>query len=246
MNFGRKTGLNKGHNSLRKLGLIGGLSWVSTATYLEQINRFVQRRATRRTTAPLLIESLDFADAFDLREGADWTRYGDELAKSASRLEQAGATALLICANSMHRTYDQIAAAVDIPVIHSADCIGTKMASDGVTNVALIGRRSVMIENFYRQRLVSHGVDLMAPDMGNVELVDRIISEELMVGKTSRNAERELRTIIAKKAQAGAKAIVLACTELELVVDVDANVLPIYDSARIHCEAAADWILGEG
>ncbi len=230
---------------MRKLGLIGGLSWVSTATYLEQINRVVQRRTTRRTTAPLLIESLDFADAYDLREGSNWDRYGTELANSAKRLEQAGASGVIICANSMHKVYDQVAAAVDIPVIHSADCIGAKMAKDGVTNVALIGRRSVMIENFYRQRLVSHGVDLMAPDIDNVELVDRIISDELMVGKTSRNAERELRTIIAKKAQAGARAIVLACTELELVVDVDANVLPIYDSARIHCEAAADWILGE-
>lgn len=231
---------------MRKLGLIGGLSWVSTATYLEQINRVVQRRTTRRNTAPLLIESLDFADAYDLREGANWDRYGAELVSSAQRLEQAGASSLIICANSMHRVYDQIASAIDIPVIHSADCIGAKMARDGVTNVALIGRRSVMIENFYRKRLVSHGVDLMAPDMDNVELVDRIISEELMVGKTSRNAERELRTIITRKAQAGARAIVLACTELELVVDVDANVLPIYDSARIHCEAAADWILGEG
>jgi aspartate racemase len=101
-----------------------------------------------------------------------------------------------------------------------------------------------MTESFFRRRLVSHGIDLLPPDMGNVETLDRIIYDELMVGKVTRDAERALKTMITVKEQEGAEAIVLACTELELVVDVDANVLPIYDSTRIHAEKAAEWILG--
>ncbi len=235
----------KGIADLRKLGLIGGMSWVATRVYLEQINRMVQKRTAPRTTVPLLIESLDFSELHGQRDEADWDVVADQLVASAKRLEMAGAENIIICANSMHKVYDEITGAIDIPVIHVADCIGEKMAADGVLDAALIGRKNVMTESFFRQRIVSHGVDLRAPEMENVAQIDRIIYDELMIGKASRDAERALKTIITQKEQAGAKAIVLACTELELVVDIDANVLPIYDSTRIHCAAAADWILAE-
>ncbi|MDN3645911.1 amino acid racemase [Pontixanthobacter aestiaquae] len=230
---------------MRKLGLIGGMSWVSTRTYFEQINRLVQRRTTTRTTAPLLIESLDFASLHALKDDADWDAATQHLVGSAKRMEQAGAEGLVICANSMHKDFAAISDAVDIPILHAGDCIGAKVAEAGKTNVALIGRRNVMTESFFRQRIVAHGVDLMSPDMGNVDLIDRIIYEELMAGKASRDAERLFKTIITQKQQRGATAIILACTELELVVDINANVLPIFDSASIHCEAAVDWIFGE-
>ena len=229
---------------MRKLGMIGGMSWVSTAVYYDCINRSIQKRSAPKASAPLLIESLDFQELYGLREDADWQRAGSVLAESASRLEKAGAEGLIICANSMHRIYDQVADAVDIPILHIADCVGARMHADGCESAALIGTRNVMTESFYRKRLVAHGVDLLPPDMSNVEAIDRIIYEELMVGKVTRAAERTLRTIITRKEQEGARAIVLACTELDLVVDVDANILPIYDSTRIHCDAAAEWILG--
>lgn len=229
---------------MRKIGLIGGMSWVSTHMYYDLINRTVQRRSDLMSSPPILIESLNFAELSGLAEDSDWTRAGELLSDSAKRLESIGATALLIGANSMHKVYDQVAASVDIPILHIADCVGEKMQASSVTSAALIGTRNVMTESFYRQRLIAHGIELSAPDMDNVEIVDKIIYDELMVGKSTRDAEREMRTIITKKQQDGAKAIVLACTELALVVDVDANVLPIFDSTRIHCEAAADWILG--
>lgn len=228
---------------MRKLGIIGGMSWVSTRTYLDQISRMVQRRTTARTTAPIVAESMDFSELHGLREEADWELAANQLIASAKRMEAAGAEQLLICANSMHKDFDRIAGSVDIPILHAADCIGARMARDGFTNAALIGRRNVMMDSFFRQRIVGHGIDLQAPSMANVEQIDRIIYEELMVGKASRDAERALKTIITQKEQSGAKAIVLACTELELVVDVKANVLPIFDSARIHCEAAVEWML---
>lgn len=235
----------QGIESLRKLGLIGGMSWVSTLTYMELINRRVQRRSSPRSTVPLVIETLDFGGLTGLREGQDWEAAGDMLVSAARRLEQAGAGALIICANALHKYYDRVASEVAVPIIHAADCLGERMAKEAVTDAALIGRRNVMTESFFRERLVACGVDLMAPDMANVEVIDQIIYEELMVGKVSRDAERSLKSIITQKEQAGAKAIVLACTELELVVDIDANVLPIFDSTRIHCDAAVDWIMGE-
>ncbi len=230
---------------MRKLGLIGGMSWVSTGMYYDRINRLVQRRAQPMASAPMLIESLDFCQLYGLRQDQDWKRAEEVLTDSAKRLADAGAEGLVIGANSMHKVYDHVAGQVDVPVLHIAEHVGKAMKAAGCTSAALIGTRNVMTESFYRQRLVSNGVDLMPPDMANVEMLDKIIYEQLMVGKVSRDAERALKTIITKKAQEGAGAIVLACTELDLVVDVDANVLPVFDSTRIHCQAAADWILGD-
>lgn len=230
---------------MRKLGLIGGMSWVSTRNYYENINTLMQRRTEPMASAPLLIESLDFRRLYGLRTEEDWSRAADVLGASAQRLEQAGAGALLICANSMHRVFDKVQQQVGIPIIHIAEMVGRRMKADGVTNAALIGTRNVMTESFYRRQLVAHGVDLLPPEMTFVEQVDRIIYDELMLGKATREAERTLKTIITCKEQDGASAIVLACTELDMIVDVDANVLPIYDSTRIHCEAAVDWLLGE-
>lgn len=228
---------------MRKLGIIGGMSWVSTAMYYDLINRNVQKRAAPMASAPLLIESLDFCQLYALVEERDWQRAASVLIDSARRLEGAGAEALIIGANSMHRLYDDIAAHVDIPILHIAEYVGMAIKRAGHRSAALIGTRNVMTESFYRKRLVAHGIDLLPPRMEFVEMLDRIIYDELMVGKVTREAQRTLKTIITNTAQEGAEAIVLACTELDLVVDVDANVLPVFDSTRIHCEAAANWIL---
>ena len=146
----------------------------------------------------------------------------------------------------MHKVYDTVAAAVSVPILHIADCVGERMVADGVTRAALLGTRNVMLDSFYRQKLVSRDIELLPPKMDRVETLDRIIYEELIVGKASRQAERELKTIITNLEQEGAEAIVLGATELEMVVDVDANVLPIYDCTKIHADAAVEWILGSG
>lgn len=230
---------------MRKLGLIGGMSWYSTRTYYEHINRGVQAKAGKRASAPLLIESLDFSDLVRLSSAEDWQRASEVLLDSARRLEAAGATALLIGANSMHKVYDAVAGGVAIPVLHIAECVGARMAHRRVRKAALLGARNVMVESFYRQKLIAHDIELLAPEMRFVDTLDRIIYDELILGKATRQSERELKTIITNLEQDGAQAIVLGCTELEMVVDVDANVLPIFDGTRIHAEAAANWILGE-
>ena len=142
----------------------------------------------------------------------------------------------------MHKVYDQVAEAAAVPLFHIADCVGREMRAAGIKSAALVGTRNVMTESFYRRRLVAHGVDLLPPDLEQVERIDRIIYDELMLGKATREAERTLKTWITLKEQSGAQAIVLACTELSMIVDVDANVLPVFDSAQAHCRAAVDWI----
>ena len=231
--------------NLRKIGLIGGMSWLSTQTYYEHINKQVQARAGGRVSAPMLIESLDFSNMARLSTAEEWKSAGEVLAASAQRLEAAGATAVLIGANSMHKVFETVAGAVKVPVIHIAECVATKMAADGVKKAALIGTRNVMVESFYRQKLIQRDIELLPPEMKFVDTLDRIIYDELLLGKASRQAERELKTILTNLEQDGAEAVVLGCTELDMVVDVDANVLPIYDCTRIHAEAAVDWILGD-
>lgn len=230
---------------MRKLGLIGGMSWVSTRTYYEHINRIVQSRKAKHASAPLLIESLDFTSLWGLTDDKDWDRAAKVLVDSARRLTRAGAGAILIGANSMHKVYDCVAEAVDVPIFHIADCVGEKMKADGVKLAALVGTRNVMTESFYRQRLISHGIKLLPPEMDAVDMLDRIIYDELMNGRATRDAERQMKSLFTNLEKNEAQAIVLACTELEMVVDIDANVLPIYDSTRLHAARGAEWILGE-
>jgi aspartate racemase len=221
------------------------MSWVSTRAYYERINRLIQQARSSRDSAPLLIESLEYGSLYALREESEWDEAAKTLIDSARRLEQAGAGAIVIAANSMHRVYDRIAEAIDIEIIHIADTVGKALADANIEDAVLIGTRPVMTESFFRQRIVKHGVNLIAPEEDDVEMVDSIIYKELMLGKVTRDAERALKTIITRKEQRGADAIVLACTELGLVVDTDANVLPVFDTTDTHCRAAAEWILGE-
>ena len=230
--------------SLRKLGIIGGMSWISTRAYYERINQFVQKRAAPMSSPPLIIESLDYGPISAAKNAGDWNTIAAALVESGRRLEAAGAEGLLIAANAMHKVYDRLTEGVSLPVLHIADSVGKEMQEAQCTSAALLGTRFVMAESFYRQRLVAHGVDLLPPDPADVEMVDGIIYKELMLGRVTRDAERALKTIVTLKEKQGAKAIVLASTELEMVVDTDANVLPVFDSTDIHCRAAADWILG--
>ncbi|RJG56562.1 amino acid racemase [Sphingobium terrigena] len=229
---------------MHKLGLIGGLSWTSTARYYEIINQAVHRARGGQHGAPLLIESLDFATVAACTTDEEWDSAAGVLIEAARRLETAGAGALLICANSMHRVYDRVQGAVNVPILHIAERVGKKMQADGVEKAALIGTRNVMTEKFYRQRLVAHGVSLLPADMELADRIDRIVYDELTVGKISRESERFMKSEMTDIAKQDVQAVVLACTELELIVDVKANVLPIYDCTSIHAKAGVDFILG--
>ncbi len=228
---------------MRKIGLIGGMSWHSTASYYNRINAQIQRQSGGLASAPLLLESLNFASVARSETDEDWVEATTTLSQSAQRLEAAGATAIFIAANSMHKVYDEVAAAITVPVIHIADCVAKKMKADGITKASILGTRHVMTGSWYRQRLVKHGVSLTPPDQQQLSGINRIIYEELMLGKATRDGERLLKTFVTNIAKNDdVEAIVLGCTELEMIVS-DANILPIYNGARIHADAAVNWIL---
>ncbi|MGV3770265.1 MAG: aspartate/glutamate racemase family protein [Sphingobium phenoxybenzoativorans] len=228
---------------MKKIGLIGGLSWTSTARYYEIINQAIHKAKGGFHSAPLLIESLDFAEVARCATQDDWDCASSQLIGAAMRLEAAGAEALLICANSMHKVYERVQDSVKIPILHIAEVVGAKMKADGIRTAALIGTRNVMTEKFYRQRLVAHGVSLLPADMELADRIDRMVYDELVVGKVSRDSERYMKSELTDIAKEDVQAVVLACTELELIVDVKANVLPIYDCTSIHAKAGADFIL---
>ncbi|OAO02620.1 aspartate/glutamate racemase family protein [Parasphingorhabdus sp.] len=230
---------------MRKLGLIGGMSWVSTASYYKRINSTVQKRLGGFSSAHMLIESVNFSEYARLQSDDDWDAAAGLMTRSAKRLENSGATAVLICSNAMHKIYDQVQPEVGIPIIHIADCVGDKMVADGIKSATLLGSRNVMTEGFYRKRLVGKGITLSPPDEERVEEIDRIIYEELMFSIVKRDSERTMKTYITNIAKGDVEAIVLGSTELDLVIDTKANILPIYDSTEIHSNAAVDWILSD-
>ncbi len=230
---------------MRKIGLIGGMSWVSTESYYRRINSEVQRKVGGFTSAHMLIESVNFSDYARLQSDDDWDAAAGLMTRSAKRLAVSGATAILICSNAMHKIYEQVQEEVGVPILHIADCVGDKMVVDGINSAALIGTRNVMTEGFYRKRLVGKGITLSPPDEERVEEIERIIYEELMFHEATRDSERTLKTFITDIAKQEIEAIVLGCTELDLIVNTKSNILPIYDSTEIHADAAVDWILSD-
>lgn len=229
---------------MRKIGLIGGMGWISTETYYRVINEQVGRRVGGLASAPLILESVNFADYARALSVDDWARVSPGIIDTARRLADAGAEGIAMCANSVHRIVDEVAAAVSIPVIHIADGVGKAMVRDGIKSAALIGPRNVVGERWYRQRLVKHNITLSPPDTDQQPEVDRIIYEELIFGKVTRAAERTMKTVITEIDRLGVDAVILAATELSMVIDTKANVLPIYDSAETHALAIVDWMFG--
>lgn len=230
---------------MRKIGLIGGMSWASTELYYRHLNKGVQKRLGTACSAPILLESLNYCELSRLTTPEQWTHAKDVLIASAQRLETAGATALMIAANSMHKLAEDVAAAIAIPLLHIVDETGEKMKADGIKSAAVIGTRNVMTEPWFRQRLVRHGLTLAPYDQARAGAIDDIIYEQLMQGKVIEESRRTMRTFITDIAKQDVQALVLASTELVMLVDPDANVLPVYDTTRIHVAAGVDWILGD-
>ncbi|MCA1748899.1 MAG: aspartate/glutamate racemase family protein [Parasphingopyxis sp.] len=228
---------------MRKLGMIGGMSWASTVLYYEKINRGVRKALGGRHGAPLLVESLDFEPIANAQSAGDWQGLAGLLSDSARRLEAAGAEGLLICSNTMHKLYPQIADAVEVPVLHIGDVTADAMKREGIARAALLGTRFTMSEGFLRDRLRDHGIELAVPDPERMAEIDRIIFEELVIADVRNESKRTLKTFLTNLAKDGNEAVVLGCTELVLLVNPTSNVLPIFDTTTLHAEAAKDWIL---
>lgn len=230
---------------MRKLGIVGGASWNSTALYYDHINRGVAQRLGGLHSARLVIESLDCEDdyaAFHRR--GDWAGGEQVILDAVRRLVAAGAEGVILTSNTMHKHYDAVAAAIPVPVLHIGEAVSAKVAADNRRLVALLGTRTTMTEPHVRQHFEARNIKLAAIEDSWIGEVDRIIYEELAAGLVVRNSQRKLKTLFTELAKKRVEAVVLGCTELVLAVDPRANVLPVYDTTAIHARAAVEWILG--
>ena len=230
---------------MKKLGIIGGTSWASTALYYEQINRGIGQRLGGLHSAILSIESLDLAPLAEMQQAEDWSGVAAMSIEAARRLKASGAEGLLLASNTLHKVAPEIGDVTGLPILHIGDAAADKIAADGRSRVALLGTRFVMAEPFIRERYEARGIQLVGLNPVWRAEVDRIVYEELAAGRVVRESQRKLKTLITELSKQKVQAIVLGCTELVLAVDVRANVLPVYDTTAIHARMAVEWMLAD-
>jgi aspartate racemase len=228
---------------VRTLGLLGGMSWESTLPYYRIVNERVRQRLGGLHSAKLVLHSVDFAEIEALQHAGDWDAAGLILVEAARGLRAAGAEGLVICTNTMHLVASAIEAAVDLPLLHIADATAARIRDAGLSRVALLGTRFTMERDFYRQRIEAAGIEVIVPEAMQRELVHRVIYEELCLGRILDASRDAYRTIIDELVARGAQGVILGCTEIGLLVGEGDAAVPLFDTARIHAEAAADWAL---
>lgn len=232
--------------SMKTIGLLGGMSWESTAEYYRLLNEFTRERLGGLHSARCVLYSVDFAEIEQLQAQGRWDEAGRVLAAAARSLEAAGADLVLLCTNTMHKVADQVQAAVSIPLLHLADATADAVRAQGLQRVGLLGTAFTMEQDFYRGRLAAGGLEVSVPDAGGRSLVHRVIYEELCLGVVREESRTAYREVIAGLVAAGAQGIILGCTEIELLVSAEDSPVPVFPTARIHAAAAVDAALGRG
>jgi aspartate racemase len=228
---------------MRTLGLLGGMSWQSTISYYHLINRIVVDRLGGFHSAKILLLSVDFAEIEVLMSSARWSEAGEVLAKAARTLEAAGAELLVLCTNTLHKVAPQIEERVGIPFLHIVDAAAREVQRAGMRRVGLLATRFTMEQDFYRERLASHGIETVIPVSEDRAIVHRVIFEELVRGRVEQASRREMRRIATTLATEGAEAVVLGCTELAMVLEPGDVHFRLIDTTQIHAREAAEWAL---
>ena len=224
---------------MKCIGLLGGMSWESTVSYYQALNRGVRAQLGGLHSARVLLNSVDFAGIERLQHAGDWPATARLLAAEARKLQDGGADFLLIGTNTMHKVAPEIEAAIDIPLLHIADATAAKLRADGITRVGLLGTRFTMEQDFYKGHLQERfGLAVLVPDEAGRERVHRIIYDELCLGEIRESSRAEYLAIIEGLAAAGAEAVILGCTEIALLVGDARAAVPLYDTTAIHAEAA--------
>lgn len=226
---------------MKTIGLIGGMSWESTIPYYRHINETIKHHLGGLHSAKVVLFSVDFQEIERLQMKGDWDAAGELLSHAAQRLEAAGADFIVICTNTMHKVYSQIASAVSIPLCHIADATAGVIQQQGIQRVGLLGTRFTMEQDFYKGRLSEqHHIQVVVPDEADRELVHQVIYQELCLGKINDESRKAFSQIMQRLVDNGAQGIILGCTEIGLLVsDRDATV-PLYDTAKIHAVQAAE------
>jgi aspartate racemase len=228
---------------MKIMGLVGGMSWRSTIEYYRIINEAIQNRLGGWHSAKILMYSVDFNEIDTIHKTEDGIETDDVLIDAAKRLEKGGADFIIICANTPHRTYEAIQASVKIPILHIADATAQKIKSSKIKKVGLLGTKRTMEENFYRERLENkHGLKVIVPEEKEREFVNKEINN-LCLGKENPQAKQKFIEIINNLVKNGAEGIILGCTEIPLLIQQKDVKVPIFDTTRIHAEAAVEYSL---
>lgn len=224
---------------MQLIGVIGGLSWESSAEYYRIINRLAQQRLGGVHSARTLMYSFDFGEIESLQQSGDWQAAARLMIDAAQRLERGGADFLLICSNTMHRMADDVAAAISIPLLHIADATGTRINEAGIGRVGLLGTAFTMEQDFYKGRLSRRfGLDVIVPKPDDRQTVHDIIYRELVRGEVRSESRARFRAVIDRLVADGAEAVILGCTEIMLLVQPADSPVPLFDTTTIHAEAA--------
>ena len=229
---------------MKTIGLIGGMSWESSAEYYRIVNETVKQRLGGLHSAQNLMYSVDFADIERLQHEARWEEAGQAMAEAAQRLERGGADFIVLCTNTMHKLASYIEAAVSIPLLHIADPTAQKIQEAGITRIGLLATAYTMEQDFYRGRLTDkYGLDVLTPDADERAIVHRIIYEELVLGIVKDESREAYKRIIDHLIERGAQGIILGCTEIMLLISPEDCPVPSFDTTTLHAIAAADFAL---
>ncbi|WFF41393.1 aspartate/glutamate racemase family protein [Salinicola endophyticus] len=229
---------------MKTIGVLGGMSWESTQSYYRLLNEGVRQRLGGHHSARIALVSVDFAEIEALQRSGQWDEAGQQLAKAAGQVEAAGAECLLLATNTMHKVAPAIDSALGIPLLHIADATGERLAADGIDQVGLLGTRFTMEQPFYRERLTErYGIHCLIPEEDEREAVHRIIFEELVQGVVSDDSREHYRDIVANLHARGARAIILGCTEIALLLSPQDSALPLYDTTALHVEMGLAFAL---
>ena len=229
---------------MKTIGLLGGMSWESTIPYYRLINEGVKQQLGGLHSAKILLHSVDFHEIEACQSRGDWKLAGDILAQAALGLQQAGAEGIVLCTNTMHKVADAIETACDVPFLHIADATGRAISQHSMSNVALLGTRYTMEQDFYRGRLQEEfGISTLIPEAADRQRINQIIFDELCLGEFSDASRDYYLSVIERLAQQGAQGVIFGCTEIGLLVPIEMSPLPVFDTAAIHAADAVAFML---
>ncbi len=230
---------------MKTIGLIGGMSWESTVTYYQIINELVKERLGGYHSAKVLLHSVDFHEIEEPMSRGDWAKCADILSAAAQGLEKAGAACILICTNTLHKVAPEIEHSISIPILHIAQAAAEALKARGIKKAALLGTQYTMQQDFYKDVLSSNGIEVIIPDEADMELINRVIFQELCLGIISVQSKQEYLGIIDDLGKKGAQGVVLGCTEIGMLIRQEDTALPVFDTTLIHAQKAANFSLDE-
>lgn len=230
---------------MQTIGLIGGMSWESTAKYYRLINEQVKAMLGGFHSAKILLYSVDFAEIEKLQSIEDWHSGAETMIDIALRLQAAGADLILICTNTMHKVADSVQEKLSIPLLHIADATAEELINHNISKAVLLGTKYTMKQTFYSDKISAAGIEVIIPDDEDVELINHVIYNELCLGVVSAESRRAFAGIIDKMAEAGAQGVVLGCTEIGLLISPEDAAIPVFDTTQIHAAAAVKMAVDE-